>query len=51
VVNVVASVLLLASLIPVYIAQRLTQESGGLVSGRAAVVPVIEDATEQVAMP
>jgi len=47
VVNVVASVLLLASLIPVYIAQRLTQESGGLVSGRGAVVPAIEDAGEQ----
>jgi putative spermidine/putrescine transport system permease protein len=47
VVNVVASVLLLASLIPVYIAQRLTQETGGLVSGRGAVVPAIEDAGEQ----
>jgi len=47
IVNVVASVLLLASLIPVYIAQRLTQESGGLVSGRGAVVPAIEDAGEQ----
>jgi putative spermidine/putrescine transport system permease protein len=47
VVNVVASVLLLASLIPVYVAQRLTQESGGLVSGRGAVVPAIEDAGEQ----
>jgi putative spermidine/putrescine transport system permease protein len=46
VVNVVASVLLIASLIPVYIAQRLTQESGGLVSGRGAVVPAIEDAGE-----
>jgi len=51
VVNVVASILLLASLIPVYIAQRLTQESGGLVSGRGAVVPAIEDAAEQAAMP
>ena len=49
VVNVVASVLLIASLIPVYIAQRLTQESGGLVSGRGAVVPAIEDAAEQAA--
>jgi putative spermidine/putrescine transport system permease protein len=47
VVNVVASVLLLASLIPVYFAQRLTQETGGLVSGRGAVVPAIEDAGEQ----
>jgi len=47
VVNVVASVLLIASLIPVYIAQRLTQESGGLVTGRGAVVPAIEDAGEQ----
>jgi len=51
VVNVVASILLLASLIPVYIAQRLTQESGGLVSGRGAVVPANEDAVEQVAVP
>ena len=51
VVNVVASILLLASLIPVYIAQRLTQESGGLVSGRGAVVPAIEDAAEQAAVP
>jgi len=51
VVNVVASVLLIASLIPVYIAQRLTQESGGLVSGRGAVVPAIEDAAEQAAAP
>jgi putative spermidine/putrescine transport system permease protein len=49
VVNVVASVLLLASLIPVYIAQRLTQESGGLVSGRGGVVPVNEDGGEQLA--
>jgi putative spermidine/putrescine transport system permease protein len=51
VVNVVASILLLASLIPVYIAQRLTQESGGLVSGRGAVVPAIEDAPQQAAVP
>jgi len=51
VVNVVASILLLASLIPVYIAQRLTQESGGLVSGRGAVVPANEDAVEQAAAP
>jgi putative spermidine/putrescine transport system permease protein len=51
VVNVVASILLLASLIPVYIAQRLTQESGGLVSGRGAVVPANEDAAEQAAVP
>src|SRR5438445_703846 len=51
VVNVVASVLLLVSLIPVYIAQRLTQESGGLVSGRGAVVPANEDAVEQAAVP
>ena len=51
VVNVVASILLLASLIPVYIAQRLTQESGGLVSGRGAVVPAIEDSAEQPAVP
>jgi len=51
VVNVVASILLLASLIPVYIAQRLTQESGGLVSGRGAVVAAIEDAAEQAAVP
>ena len=51
VVNVVASVLLLVSLIPVYIAQRLTQESGGLVSGRGAVVPAIEDSVEQPAVP
>jgi ABC-type spermidine/putrescine transport system permease subunit II len=49
VVNVVASVLLLASLIPVYIAQRLTQEGGGLVSGRGGVVPVNEDGGEQLA--
>ncbi len=49
VVNVVASVLLIASLVPVYIAQRLTQESGGLVSGRGAVVSAIEDAGEQPA--
>ena len=46
VVNVVASVLLIASLIPVYIAQRLTQESGGLVS-RGAVVRANEDSGEQ----
>jgi putative spermidine/putrescine transport system permease protein len=46
VVNVVASVLLIASLVPVYLAQRLTQESGGLVSGRGAVVPATEDAGE-----
>jgi len=51
VVNVVASVLLIASLIPVYIAQRLTQESGGLVSGRSAVVPAIEDGVEQAVAP
>jgi hypothetical protein len=51
VVNVVASVLLLASLIPVYIAQRLTRESGGLVSGRGAVVPANEDAEMQAAVP
>jgi len=51
VVNVVASVLLLASLIPVYIAQRLTQESGGLLSGRGAVVPAMEDAGEQAVAP
>ena len=51
VVNVVASVLLIASLVPVYIAQRLTQESGGLVSGRGAVVSAIEDAGEQPAGP
>jgi putative spermidine/putrescine transport system permease protein len=51
VVNVVASVVLLASLIPVYIAQRLTRESGGLVSGRGAVVPAIEDAEMQAAVP
>jgi putative spermidine/putrescine transport system permease protein len=51
VVNVVASILLLASLVPVYIAQRLTQESGGLVSGRGAVVPAIEDAEMQAAVP
>jgi putative spermidine/putrescine transport system permease protein len=51
VVNVVASVLLLVSLIPVYIAQRLTQESGGLVSGRAAVVPAVEASAEQAAVP
>jgi putative spermidine/putrescine transport system permease protein len=46
VVNVVASVLLIASLIPVYIAQRLTQESGGLAS-RGAVVRANEDSGEQ----
>jgi putative spermidine/putrescine transport system permease protein len=51
VVNVVATILLIASLIPVYIAQRLTQESGGLVSGRGAVVAPIEDAGEQAAAP
>jgi len=52
VVNVVASVLLLVSLIPVYIAQRLTQESGGLVSaGRGAIPAAIEDAGEQAAAP
>ena len=37
VVNVVATVLLLLSFLPVYFAQRLTQESGGLVSGGRAV--------------
>jgi len=47
VVNVVASVLLIASLIPVYIAQRLTQESGGLVTGRGAVARANEDSGEQ----
>jgi len=47
VVNVVASVLLIASLIPVYIAQRLTQESGGLVTGRGAVASANEDSGEQ----
>jgi putative spermidine/putrescine transport system permease protein len=52
VVNVVASVLLIVSLIPVYIAQRLTQESGGLVSaGRGAIAAAIEDAGEQPAAP
>ena len=51
VVNVVASVVLIASLIPVYIAQRLTQGSGGLVSGRGAVVAALEDAGEQPAAP
>jgi putative spermidine/putrescine transport system permease protein len=50
VVNVVASVLLLVSLIPVYLAQRLTRESGGLVTaGRGAIVAPIEDASEQAA--
>jgi len=40
VVNVVATVLLLLSFLPVYLAQRLTQESGGLASaGRAVVAP------------
>ncbi|HEY8678152.1 MAG TPA: hypothetical protein VIN39_05910 [Candidatus Dormibacteraeota bacterium] len=39
-VNVVASVLLILSFLPVYFAQRLTQESGGLTSaGRAVVAP------------
>ncbi|HEY4844092.1 MAG TPA: ABC transporter permease [Candidatus Dormibacteraeota bacterium] len=51
VVNVVASVVLIASLVPVYIAQRLTQGSGGLVSGRGAVVAALEDAGEQPAAP
>jgi len=52
VVNVVASVLLIVSLIPVYIAQRLTQESGGLVSAGRGVIPAaIEDAGEQAAAP
>jgi len=49
VVNVVATLLLIASLVPVYIAQRLTQEGGGLVSGRGGVVTPIEDAGEQLA--
>ena len=51
VVNVVASVVLIASLVPVYIAQRLTQGSGGLVSGRGAVLAALEDAGEQPAAP
>jgi putative spermidine/putrescine transport system permease protein len=38
VVNVVASVLLLLSFLPVYFAQRLTRESGGLASAGRAVV-------------
>ena len=38
VVNVVASVLLLLSFLPVYFAQRLTRESGGLASASRAVV-------------
>ena len=38
VVNVVASVLLILSFLPVYLAQRLTQESGGLATGGRAVV-------------
>jgi putative spermidine/putrescine transport system permease protein len=33
-VNVVAFVVVLASFVPVYLAQRLTQETGGLTSGR-----------------
>jgi putative spermidine/putrescine transport system permease protein len=52
VVNVVASVLLIVSLIPVYVAQRLTQESGGLISaGRGAIPAAIEDAGEQSTAP
>jgi putative spermidine/putrescine transport system permease protein len=39
VVNVVATVLLILSFVPVYLAQRLTQESGGLTS-RVAAEPV-----------
>ncbi|MEO6796422.1 MAG: ABC transporter permease [Candidatus Dormibacter sp.] len=40
VVNVVATVLLILSFLPVYLAQRLTQESGGLTgAGRAVVAP------------
>ena len=43
VVNVVASVLLILSFLPVYLAQRLTQESGGLTStGRAVVAQTSE---------
>ena len=38
VVNVVATVLLLLSFLPVYFAQRLTQESGGLAGAGRAVV-------------
>jgi putative spermidine/putrescine transport system permease protein len=52
VVNVVASILLVASLVPVYIAQRLTQEGGGLVSaGRGTMLAQTEDALEHPATP
>lgn len=51
VVNVVATLVLIASLVPVYIAQRLTQDRGGglITAGRGAVVPVIEDSSDQAA--
>jgi putative spermidine/putrescine transport system permease protein len=51
VVNVVATLLLIASLVPVYIAQRLTQDRGGglLTAGRGAIVAPIEDAGEPLA--
>ncbi|HEX3629579.1 MAG TPA: ABC transporter permease [Candidatus Dormibacteraeota bacterium] len=52
VVNVVASILLVASLVPVYIAQRLTQEGGGLVTaGRGTMLAQTEDALEHPATP
>lgn len=51
VVNVVASVLLIASLVPVYLAQRLTQEGGGLVTGGRGGALQLEDAIERPATP
>ena len=53
VVNVVASILLIASLVPVYLAQRLTQDRAGglLTAGRGALLSPIEDAFERPATP
>ena len=53
VVNVVASILLVASLVPVYLAQRLTQDRAGglLTTGRGAMLSATEDAFERPATP
>ena len=53
VVNVVASILLVASLVPVYLAQRLTQDRAGglLTAGRGAMLSATEDAFERPATP
>src|SRR5947209_15125494 len=53
VVNVVASILLVASLVPVYLAQRLTQDRarGLLTTGRGAMLSATEDAFERPATP